>query len=69
MVEQKIKLRGRGAPKFSNSSETRARTTMYETLLSLGRVPPAVVCHLEASMASTAPVKERRVLNEGIVSC
>ena len=59
---QRIQLHGSGASGFSNSSKTRAKPTTYETKSSLGLVPPGVVCHLDASMESTAPVKEPRVL-------
>ena len=61
---QRVQLHGSGAPDFSNFSETRAEPTAYETIPWLGWVPPGVVCHLEASVGSTTPAKERRVLND-----
>ena len=56
------KLRSSGSPDLSSSSKTRAKRTTYETLI--GWVPSSAVCHLEASVGSTAPVKESRVLND-----
>ena len=55
-----------GAPDFSNSSKSWAKpTTCYMRLYhDLVWVPPGVVCHLEASVGSTAPLKGRRVLND-----
>ena len=52
----RIHLHRSGAPDFSNSSKTRAKPTIYETISWLGWVRPDVVYPLEAC---TPPAKER----------
>lgn len=47
-----MKLRGYGAPNFSNSSKTRAKPTTHQTISWLGLAPPGVVCHLEFGSSS-----------------
>ena len=60
---QRIQLHGSGVPDFSISSKTMAKPTTYETIMSwLSSSGRGVI--LEASVGSTAPVKERRVLND-----
>ena len=55
----RIQLHGSGGPDISNSSQTRAKPTTYETISWLGWVRPGVVRPLEASVGSTPPAKER----------